>query len=104
MKENRRMLDEDRNAYRLLAALFEPIVSEELRMRKVEEKKDYVISVFLTEKTGIIDRGFRRKGSLMHNGIRNWCNLRQFCDQGKCLDRWETHHAPEEKDTYMLHL
>ena len=52
MEENKRMLDEDMNAYKVLVMLFEPIVSEEFRMRKEEEKKDSVIPAFLTENRG----------------------------------------------------
>ena len=43
------MLDDDENAYKVLAMLFEPIISEEFRMMKEEEKKVSVIPGFLTE-------------------------------------------------------
>lgn len=49
MEEKKRMLDDDENAYKVLAMLFEPIISEEFRMMKEEEKKVSVIPGFLTE-------------------------------------------------------
>ncbi len=49
MNEKTRMLDDDENAYKVLAMLFEPIISEEFRMMKEEEKKVSVIPGFLTE-------------------------------------------------------
>lgn len=49
MDEKKRMLDDDENAYKVLAMLLEPIVSEEFRMMNEVEKKDSVIPGFLTE-------------------------------------------------------
>lgn len=49
MNEKTRMLDDDENAYKVLAMLFEPIISEEFRMMKEEEKKVSVIPGFLIE-------------------------------------------------------
>ena len=49
MNEKTRMLDDDENAYKVLAMLFEPIIYEEFRMMKEEEKKVSVIPGFLTE-------------------------------------------------------
>ena len=43
------MLDDDENAYTVLAMLFEPVISEKFRMMNEEEKKDSVIPGFLTE-------------------------------------------------------
>lgn len=43
------MLDDDENAYKVLAMLLEPIVSEEFRMMNEVEKKDSVIPGFLAE-------------------------------------------------------
>lgn len=104
MGEKKRMLDDDENAYKVLAMLLEPIVSEEFRSMNEEAKKDSVIPGFLTENKGIIDQGFRRKGPFLNNRIRDWCNLRQSRYQGIRHDRWETHPTPKEKGTYLLHL
>ena len=49
MDEKKRMLDDDENAYKVLAMLLEPIVSEEFRMMNEVEKKDSVIPGFLIE-------------------------------------------------------
>lgn len=49
MDEKKRMLDDDENAYKVLAMLLEPIVSEEFRMMNEVENKDSVIPGFLTE-------------------------------------------------------
>lgn len=52
MDEKKRMLDEDENAYKVLAMLFEQIVSEEFRVMKEEKKKVSAIPGFLTESKG----------------------------------------------------
>lgn len=49
MNEKTRMLDDDENAYKVLAMLFEPIISEEFRMMKEKEKKVSAIPGFLIE-------------------------------------------------------
>lgn len=49
MEEKKRMLDDNENAYMVLAMLFEPVISEEFRIMKEEEKKDSVIPGFLTK-------------------------------------------------------
>lgn len=49
MEEKKRMLDDDENAYTVLAMLFEPVISEEFRIMKEEEKKVSVIPGFVTE-------------------------------------------------------
>lgn len=46
------MLDDDENAYTVLAMLFEPVNSEEFRIMKEEEKKVSVIPGFVTENKG----------------------------------------------------
>lgn len=52
MDEKKRMLDDDENAYTVLAMLFEPAISEEFRIMKEEEKKVSVIPGFGTENKG----------------------------------------------------
>lgn len=52
MNEKKRMLYDDENAYTVLAMLFEPVISEEFRIMKEEEKKDSVIPGFVTENKG----------------------------------------------------
>lgn len=52
MEEKKRMLDNDENAYTVLAMLFEPVISEEFRIIKEEEKKVSVIPGFVTENKG----------------------------------------------------
>ena len=52
MDEKKRMLDDDENAYMVLAMLFEPVISEEFRIMKEEEKKVSVIPGFVTEHKG----------------------------------------------------
>lgn len=49
MNEKKRMLNDDENAYTVLAMLLEPVISEEFRIMKKEEKKVSVISGFVTE-------------------------------------------------------
>lgn len=49
MNEKKRMLYDDGNAYMVLAMLFEPVISEEFRIMKEEEKKVSVIPGFVTE-------------------------------------------------------
>lgn len=49
MNEKKRMLYDDENAYTVLAMLFEPVISEEFRIMKEEEKKVSVIPGFVTE-------------------------------------------------------
>lgn len=49
MNEKKRMLYDDENAYTVLAMLFEPVISEEFRIMKEEEKKVSVIPGFLTK-------------------------------------------------------
>ena len=49
LDEKKRMLDDDEKAYKVLAMLLEPIVSEEFRMMNEAEKKDSVIPSFPTE-------------------------------------------------------
>lgn len=43
------MLDDDENAYTVLAMLFDPVIPEEFRIMKEKEKKDSVIPGFLTK-------------------------------------------------------
>ena len=52
MNEKKRMLYDDENAYTVLAMLFEPVISEEFRIMKEEEKKVSVIPGFVTEHKG----------------------------------------------------
>lgn len=52
MNEKNRMLDNDENAYMVLAMLFEPVISEGFRIMKEEEKKVSVIPGFVTENKG----------------------------------------------------
>lgn len=52
LEEKKRMLDDDENAYTVLAMLFEMVISEEFRIMKEEEKKVSVIPVFVTENKG----------------------------------------------------
>lgn len=52
MNEKKRMLYDDENAYTVLAMLFEPVISEEFRIMKEEEKKVSVIPGFVTENKG----------------------------------------------------
>ena len=66
MEEKKRILDDNENAYTVLAMLFETVISEEFWIMKEEEKKVSVIPGFVTEKKGIIDQGFRRKGPFLH--------------------------------------
>lgn len=47
-KKNR-MLDDDENAYTVLAMLFDPVIPEGFRIMKEKEKKDSVIPGFLTK-------------------------------------------------------
>ena len=49
MDEKKEMLDDDENAYKVLAMLFEPVISEEFWIMKEEEKKVSVIPGFVTE-------------------------------------------------------
>ena len=49
MNEKKRMLYDDENAYTVLAMLFEPVIFEEFRIMKEEEKKCSVIPSFLTK-------------------------------------------------------
>ena len=49
LNEKKRMLYDDENAYTVLAMLFEPVISEEFRIMKEEEKKCSVIPGFLTK-------------------------------------------------------
>lgn len=51
-EEKKRMLDDDENAYTVLAMLFETVISEEFRIMKEEEKKVSVIPGFVTENKG----------------------------------------------------
>lgn len=46
------MLDDDENAYAVLAMLFEPVISEKFRIMKEEENKVSVIPGFVTENKG----------------------------------------------------
>lgn len=46
------MLDDDENAYIVLAMLFETVISEEFWIMKEEEKKVSVIPGFVTENKG----------------------------------------------------
>lgn len=43
------MLDDDENAYTVLAMLFDPVIPEGFRIMKEKEKKDAVIPGFLTK-------------------------------------------------------
>lgn len=52
LEETKRMLDDDENAYTVLAMLFEMVISEEFRIMKEEEKKVSVIPGFVTENKG----------------------------------------------------
>ena len=52
LDEKKRMLDDDENAYKVLAMLFEPVISEEFWIMKEEEKKVSVIPGFVTENKG----------------------------------------------------
>lgn len=52
MEGKKEMLDNDENAYTVLAMLFEPVISEEFRIMKEEEKKVSVIPGFVTENKG----------------------------------------------------
>lgn len=52
MDEKKRMLDDDENAYKVLAMLFEPVISGEFRIMKEEEKKVSVIPGLVTENKG----------------------------------------------------
>lgn len=52
MEEKKRILDEDDNAYKVLAMLFEPVVSEEFRKMKSEEKKISIIPASLNKESG----------------------------------------------------
>lgn len=52
LEEKKRMLDDDENAYTMLAMLFETVISEEFRIMKEEEKKVSVIPGFVTENKG----------------------------------------------------
>lgn len=52
MEEKKRMLDDDENAYTVLAMLFETVISEEFWIMKEEEKKVSVIPGFVTENKG----------------------------------------------------
>lgn len=51
LEEKKRILDEDDNAYKVLAMLFEPIVSEEFQKIKEEEKKVSVIPALLAKES-----------------------------------------------------
>lgn len=50
MEEKKRILDEDDNAYKVLAMLFEPIVSEEFQKIKEGEKKVSIMPALLAKK------------------------------------------------------
>lgn len=52
MEEQKRLLDEDDNAYKVLARLFEPMVSEEFQKKKTEEKKVSIIPALLNKESG----------------------------------------------------
>ena len=52
LEEKKRMLDDDENAYTVLAMLFETVISEEFWIMKEEEKKVSVIPGFVTENKG----------------------------------------------------
>lgn len=52
MEEKKRILDDNENAYTVLAMLFETVISEEFWIMKEEEKKVSVIPGFVTENKG----------------------------------------------------
>ena len=52
MEEKKRILDDNENAYTVLAMLFETVISGEFRIMKEEEKKVSVIPGFVTENKG----------------------------------------------------
>ena len=52
MEEKKRILEDDEEAYTVLARLFETVISEEFWIRKEEEKKVSVIPGFVTENKG----------------------------------------------------
>ena len=52
LEEKKRILDDNENAYTVLAMLFETVISEEFWIMKEEEKKVSVIPGFVTENKG----------------------------------------------------
>ena len=52
LEEKKRILDDNENAYTVLAMLFETVISEEFWIMKEEEKKVSVIPGLVTENKG----------------------------------------------------
>lgn len=52
MEEKKRILDEDDNAYKVLAMLFEGMVTEEFQKIKDQEKKVSIIPALLAKESG----------------------------------------------------